>query len=102
MASGPIDDSLRDVGVQNVLDLFATYGAAASDMQRFVAGAPENRDCSLKLEYITGLSINQQNADLIYSHMVSNRSAPEGMFMAPAATLAQLRARILTGPAYIP
>jgi len=99
MAAPRIGDSLRDVGVQNVLDLFATYGAAASDMQSFVTGAPENRDFSLKLEYISGLSINQQNADVIYSHMVSNRTVPRDMFVAPAATLAQLRARILAGPA---
>jgi hypothetical protein len=102
MAATRIGDSLRDVGVQNVLDLFATYGAAARDMQRFVADAPQNRDFSLKLEYISGLSINQQNADVIYSHMVRNRSVPAHLFVAPAATLAQLHARILTGPAYAP
>ena len=102
MATAAIGDSLRDVGVQNVLDLFATYGAAASDMQSFVSGAPENRDFSLKLEYISGLSINQQNADLIYSHMVKNRTVPSDLFHAPASTLAQLRTRILTGPAYVP
>ena len=102
MATERIGDSLRYVGVQNVLDLFATYGAAASDMQSFVANAPQNRDFSLKLEYISGLSINQQNADTIYAHMVSQRTVPADMFSAPAATIAKLHARILTGPAYAP
>jgi hypothetical protein len=88
--------------VQNVLDLFATYGAAAQDMQSWVAGAPENRDFSLKLEYISGLSINQQNADSIYAHMVSNRTVPKDMFVAPAPLLAQLQARILAGPGQAP
>jgi len=37
-----------------------------------------------------------------YSHMVSNRTVPRGMFIAPASTLAQLHARILTGPALAP
>jgi spermidine synthase len=102
MAAPRIGDSLREVGVQNVLDLFATYGAAAKDLQSWVAGAPENRDFSLKLEYISGLSLNQQNADAIYGHMVSNRTVPSDMFLAPAPTLAQLRARILAGPAFAP
>lgn len=102
MAAARIGESLREVGVQNVLELFATYGAAASDMQSFVAGAAENRDFSLKLEYISGLSINQQNADAIYSHMVSKRSVPRDLFAASPATLAQLRARILAGPAFTP
>jgi spermidine synthase len=100
MAAPRIAESLREVGVQSVLDLFATYGAAASDMQGWVSGAAENRDFSLKLEYISGLSLNQQNADAIYTHMVSKRTVPRDMFVAPPATLAQLRERILAGPAF--
>jgi spermidine synthase len=102
MAVPRIADSLREVGVQDVFDLFATYGAAASDMQSWVANASENRDFSLKLEYISGLSLNQQNADAIYSHMVSKRSVPRDMFAGNPGTLAQLRARILAGPASTP
>jgi spermidine synthase len=100
MAAPSIGASLREVGVQNVFDLFATYGAAAADMQSWAAGAPENRDFSLKLEYISGLSLNEQNADTIYAHMVSKRTVPHDLFSAPAATLAKLRERILGGPAF--
>ncbi|HKP62075.1 MAG TPA: fused MFS/spermidine synthase [Polyangiales bacterium] len=90
-----IADSLREVGVYNTFDLFATYGASAGDMRKWVASASENRDFSLKLEYISGLSLNQQNADLIYSHMVAERTVPESLFAGPPDMVRLLRARIL-------
>jgi hypothetical protein len=69
-------------------------------MQSWVAGAPLNRDFSLKLEYISGLSLNQQNADVIYSHMVAKRTVPRDLFTGSPVALAQLRERILAGPTW--
>jgi spermidine synthase len=91
-----IADSLREVGVYNMFDLFATYGASARDMRKWVASASENRDFSLKLEYISGLSLNQQIADTIYSHMIAERSVPESLFSGPPDQVRLLRARILS------
>jgi spermidine synthase len=91
-----IADSLREVGVYNMFDLFATYGASARDMRKWVASADENRDFSLKLEYISGLSLNQQNADAIYANMVAQRSVPESLFAGPPEQVRLLRARILS------
>ncbi len=92
-----IAESLGEVGVYNVVDLFATYGASAKDMSAWVSGVGENRDFSLKLEYISGLALNQQNADRIYANMVARRSVPADMFTGPEELLTKIRARILSG-----
>ena len=44
------------------VDLLATYGTRGSDMQSWLAGAPVNRDFSLKLEYISGLALNAERS----------------------------------------
>jgi hypothetical protein len=67
-------------------------------MQDWVAHTPENRDYSLKLEYISGLSLNQHATDAIYSNMVARRTLPTELFAGPPAVQAELRARLLAGP----
>jgi spermidine synthase len=90
-----ITASLQEVKIFSAVDLLATYGVGASDMKSWVAGTPVNRDFSLKLEYISGLALNEQNADAIYAGMVAHKAFPEGLFAAPADTLSELRRRIL-------
>lgn len=92
--SARVHDSLREVGVQSAYDLLATYGVSAPDMQAWVANAGENRDFSLKLEYISGLSLGQQRADAIYANMVARRSIPADLFKGSPDALALLRQRI--------
>jgi spermidine synthase len=92
--SARVHDSLREVGVQSVYDLLATYGTNARDMQPWVSSADENRDFSLKLEYISGLSLGQQKADAIYAKMITGRTIPADLFKAPPEALALLRQRI--------
>jgi len=92
-----IASSLREVGVDSVLDLFATYGASGDDMQAWVSHAAENRDFSLQLEYISGLALNEQKADTIYARMIARRSLPEDLFRGPPALVRDVRARILSG-----
>jgi spermidine synthase len=89
-----IDESLRQVSINSVVDLFATYGTNGRDMQKWLGKTPVNRDFSLKLEYISGLALNQGEADPIYAHMVADRSYPDSLFAGPPETLAELRQRI--------
>ncbi|HKP60820.1 MAG TPA: fused MFS/spermidine synthase [Polyangiales bacterium] len=91
-----IASSLREVGVDSVVDLVATYGASGDDMKRWAFQVPENRDFSLRLEYISGLGLNVQRADAIYAHMVAQRSLPVTLFRGPPALLRDVRARILS------
>ena len=47
-------------------------------MTKWLAGAAVNRDFSLKLEYISGLALNNKEADAIYANMTAGRTIPAG------------------------
>ena len=89
-----VGESLRDVKVRSVVDLVATYAASAGDMKEWLAGTPINRDFSLKLEYISALSLNRDEADKSYSNMIAGRKYPNELFDAPPRMEAELRRRI--------
>ena len=90
-----LSQSLRDVKIAGVVELLITYGASGRDMTAWLAGAPVNRDFSLKLEYISGLALNDKEADAIYAHMTAGRGYPGDMITAPPPVDAELRRRIL-------
>jgi hypothetical protein len=94
MQSPRIGKSLEDVKIFSVLDLLATYGASGADMQAWLSDTPVNRDFSLKLEYISGLALNQKEADPIYSHMTAGRAYPAALFVAPPDLQAELKRRL--------
>ncbi len=98
LADPRIAQSLRDVRINSVTDLFATYATRGPDMERWLEGTAVNRDFSLRLEYISGLALNAREADPIYEHMVANRTFPERLFVGPTPLVNELRARILRGP----
>jgi spermidine synthase len=93
--SAAIAASLRQVKIASAVELLSTYGARGPDMRAFIADAAVNRDFSLKLEYISGLAINQHHADTIYAHMVAQRTAPEELFVAPPRVKSDLMRRIM-------
>ena len=96
MAQNPrLAESLRQVSIGSVVDLLATYGTRAADMQAWFANTPVNRDFSLKLEYISGLALNRQDADPIYENMTRAHTFPEPLFGGPPELLAELRRRIV-------
>jgi hypothetical protein len=95
MARSPrIAESLAAVKVRSPVDLLATYAARGSDLQRWLQGTPVNRDFSLKLEYISGLALNDKDADAIYAHMVEGRRFPDDLFAGPVPMINELRRRI--------
>jgi spermidine synthase len=94
LADPRIAQSLREVRIHSVVDLFATYATRGPDMARWLADTPVNRDFSLKLEYISGLALNAREADPIYDHMVEGREFPESLFQGTPAQIAELRSRL--------
>jgi spermidine synthase len=88
-------ESFKQVHIASVIDLLSAYGASGKDMMPWLQGAPINRDFSLKLEYISGLAMDQKEADPIYAHMVAGRTFPAGSFTGPPAQVNELRRRIL-------
>jgi spermidine synthase len=75
-----VRDSLRDIGVNSLLDLFSTYAGSASDLSPWVAGAPLNADADLKLSYLAGWGINAELEDVLYRKMLIYRTSPVGIF----------------------
>jgi len=94
ISSNPVlYQSLAQVKIHNAVELMAVYGAAGSDMQKWLAGVPVNRDFSLKLEYISGLALNAGEADPIYAHMVEGHTFPK--VVGNPAHVADLRRRLM-------
>ncbi len=95
-------DSFKQVRITSAIDLLSAYGASGKDMARWLAGAPINRDFSLKLEYISGLALDRGEADAIYRHMVAERTFPAETFSGPPEQVDELRRRILGRGAVAP
>lgn len=83
-------ESLRGVGINSAADLMATYAGSARDMTSWLLGATINRDRSLRLQYLAGLALDDDEAGSIYSRILSMRRLPSGMFLGSAATLGSI------------
>ncbi|MBN1610311.1 MAG: fused MFS/spermidine synthase [Polyangiaceae bacterium] len=94
-ANPRMSESFKQVRITSAIDLLSAYGASGRDMASWLQGAPVNRDFSLKLEYISGLAMDQKEADPIYAHMVAGRTFPADAFTGSPAQLNELRRRIL-------
>jgi spermidine synthase len=72
--------SLKDIGVNNLYDLFSSYTGSAKDLQPYVYDAAVNTDGDLKLSYLAGWGINATLEDYLYRQMLKYRSAPTAVF----------------------
>jgi spermidine synthase len=75
-----VRQSLRDIDINNLFDLFSSYTGSASDLAPWVRGAAENTDGDLKLSYLAGWGINAQLADNLYRQMLKYRTTPTKVF----------------------
>ena len=78
-----VGQSLRDIGVNSAIDLFATYAGQKSDLGQWTAGAELNTDGDLRLSYLGGWGINSTLEDFIYKRMMSYRQPPLDIFTGP-------------------
>jgi spermidine synthase len=76
----PVRESLREIGVNSLLDLFSTYAGSAADLAPWTAGAALNSDGDLKLSYLAGWGINSDLEDVLYRKMLIYRTLPVGIF----------------------
>jgi spermidine synthase len=76
----PVVDSLRQVGISSIVDLFATYTGGKSDLGEWTKGAEISTDRDLRLQYIAGWGINSQLEDYIYRQMLRYRQTPQNLF----------------------
>ncbi len=81
-ANARVAQSMQEVGVSSLMDLFGSYAGDRQDMASWLAGAQINRDRNLRLQYLAGLANNSyQNAD-IYRALTARLTYPNGLFVA--------------------
>ena len=76
----PVRDSLREIGVGSIFDLFGSYAGGARDLAPWIAGAALNTDGDLRLSYLAGWGINANLADNLYRQIIRYRQPPQEMF----------------------
>jgi spermidine synthase len=92
----PVRQSLREIGMNSAVDLFATFAGRAGDLKPWLADASINRDRNLRLQFLAGMGLNLYQSDVIYSGMLAYAHRfPDELFIASPETLNALRAGIL-------
>ena len=91
----PLQRSLREIGMNSAVDLFATYAGRKPDLEPWLRNASINRDSNLRLQYLAGLGLNLYQADTIYAEMLRYVSkVPEDLFIGSDTTKHALFAAI--------
>jgi spermidine synthase len=84
--------SLREIGMNNAVDLFSTFAGRASDLKPWLADATINRDRNLRLQFLAGMGFNLYESDVIYAGMLNYAGRfPDELFVGSPDTLARLR-----------
>jgi spermidine synthase len=86
-----VAQSLREIGFNSAVDLFATYAGRASELGVYLKDAEVNRDRNLRLQYLAGKGVNVYAQDVIYRNIIQYRRWPEGLFSGSADQMAELR-----------
>ena len=86
----PVVESLREIGMSTVTDLFSTYTGQRADLGPWVADAEINRDRDLRLQYLGGWGINSNLADPIYREMLRYRKLSDHPFVGSPETVQRL------------
>jgi spermidine synthase len=73
--------SLRDVGIRSAFSLAANYAGQARDLAPWLKNAQINHDRDLRLQYLAGLGLNNNQADLIYNQLSDFRRFPDEIFV---------------------
>jgi spermidine synthase len=87
----PVAQSLGEIGMYSVVDLFATFAGNKPQLDPWLADATINRDRNLKLQYLAGLGVHLYQSDVIYASMLRHADWPDGLFTGSPEMIAQLR-----------
>lgn len=79
-AYAPVRQSLAEIEINSLYDLFATYSGTASDLEPWTRGAEINTDKDLRLSYLAGWGVNADMADHLYRQMLRYRRPPSNIF----------------------
>jgi spermidine synthase len=90
-----VAQSLREIGMNDAIDLFSTFAGRASDLKPWLADATINTDRNLRLQFLAGMGFNLYQSDVIYSGMLAYAGRyPDEMFVGSPETIEKLRAGI--------
>jgi spermidine synthase len=92
----PVRQSMTELGMYSAVDLLATFGMRAADLKPWTADAQINTDRNLRLQYLAGFGLNMYRQAEIYAGMLQYKRWPEGLFTGSPATVAQLRAQMMS------
>jgi spermidine synthase len=81
----PVQQSLEDIEMRSLKDLFSTYAGNASDMRPWTRGVAINTDKDLRLSYLAGWGINSELEDTLYRKMLTYRHPPVSIFQGSPA-----------------
>ena len=82
-ANPDVRQSLSEIDFWTVEDLLSAYISQGSDLLPWTADAQINRDRSLRLQYLAGLALDENNSVPIFQAMSQYRSYPENLFVVP-------------------
>jgi spermidine synthase len=80
-AFAPALDSLRQAEIPSPLALFSSYAGNDKDLAPWLKDAAINHDYDMRLQYLAGLALNQNQADVMYRKMLSLAKPPQGIFI---------------------
>ncbi|MCX6539487.1 MAG: fused MFS/spermidine synthase [Acidobacteria bacterium] len=72
--------SLREIGVNSIIDLFATYAGQARDLGPWLKDAAITHDSNLRLQYLAGMGVNLNIGPSIYNGLLAYRRQPNALF----------------------
>jgi spermidine synthase len=75
-----VGQSLSEVDMTSVLDLFAAYAGRGDDLKDWLKNAAINRDRNLRMQYLAGMGLNLDESAAIYSEILAYRRFPEDLF----------------------
>ncbi|MEO6212841.1 MAG: fused MFS/spermidine synthase [Vicinamibacterales bacterium] len=87
----PLAKSFSEIGMNSVVDLFATFAGNRAQLQPWLADATINRDRNLKLQYLAGLGVHLYQSDAIYAGMLRHARYPLGTFTGSQGMLTALQ-----------
>jgi spermidine synthase len=86
-----VAESLREVGMESSIDLFATYAGQGADLDGWLQGAAINRDQNLRMQYLAGFGLNLDDSAAIYADLLTHRRFPDSLFSSSEGRVETLR-----------
>jgi len=93
-----VRESLSEVGITSITDLFSTYTGNATTLAPWLMGAEISTDDDLRLSYLAGWGINSDLEDVLYRKMLVLRKPPVELFTGSQEQMDRLFQQMETPP----